>query len=100
MIEGHGDDRYRYGDIRADFSSNIPGGIDNGPLREHLAAHLAGIDRYPEPEPYTLERELAEHTGVAPVCVMATAGATEAIYLTAHLLAGGRSAIVEPTFSE
>ena len=32
MIEGHGDDRYRYGDIRADFSSNVPAGIDHRAL--------------------------------------------------------------------
>jgi threonine-phosphate decarboxylase len=100
MIRGHGDDRYRYGDIRVDFSSNIPGGIDHTALREHLALHLADIGRYPEPEPYTLERELAAALGLDPAQVIATNGATEAIYLTAHLLAGSRTAIVEPTFAE
>jgi threonine-phosphate decarboxylase len=88
MISGHGDDRYRYGGgIRADFSSNVPGGIDHSALFAHLASRLGLIARYPEPEPYTLERELAEAHGLAPENVMATNGATEAIYLTAHLLA-------------
>lgn len=102
MIEGHGDDRYKYGHIRADFSSNVPAGIDHTALRVHLAAHLTDIGRYPEPEPYTLERELAAHLGLDPAQVVATNGATEAIYLAAHLMArqGGRSAIVEPTFAE
>ena len=102
MIEGHGDDRYRYGDIaiRADFSSNIPDGIDHTALRKHLSAHLADISRYPEPEPYTLERELAASMGLEPGEVIATNGATEAIYLIAHLLAGNHTAIVEPTFAE
>jgi threonine-phosphate decarboxylase len=102
MIEGHGDDRYKYGPIRADFSSNVPEGIDHRALLEHLAAHLADISRYPEPEPYTLEKELAEHAGLAPAQVMVTNGATEAIYLAAHFLAkrGGCAAITEPTFAE
>ncbi|MDR2912974.1 MAG: aminotransferase class I/II-fold pyridoxal phosphate-dependent enzyme [Alistipes sp.] len=118
MIEGHGDDRYKYGDIRADFSSNIPSseggeGGERAALREHLSARLDLIERYPEPEPYTLERELAAAAGLEPTEVMATNGATEAIYLVAHLLgcegfvgagfgrAGeGRAAIVEPTFAE
>jgi len=86
MIRGHGDDRYVYGEIRADFSSNVPGGIDHSALFAHLAARLPLVGRYPEPEPYTLERELAERHGLAPENVIVTNGATEAIYLTAHLL--------------
>jgi threonine-phosphate decarboxylase len=102
MIEGHGDDRYKYGDIQADFSSNVPSGIDHSALGEHLAEHLSLIGRYPEPEPYTLEGELAAHHAIESAQVIATNGATEAIYLTAHFLArrGGSTAIVEPTFAE
>jgi len=100
MIEGHGDDRYKYGGIRADFSSNVPGGIDHAPLRRWLAARLSAIGHYPEPEPYTLERELAARHGIEAESLLATNGATEAIYLTAHLLAGSRTAVVEPTFAE
>jgi threonine-phosphate decarboxylase len=103
MIEGHGDDRYRYGDIRADFSSNIPGGIDHTALREHLAAHLSLVEHYPEPEPRTLEAVLAASLGLSPAEVVVTNGATEAIYLTAHLLSGGAAtvaAVTEPAFAE
>ena len=107
MIEGHGDDRHRYGGgaaIRADFSSNVPGGIDHSALRARLAERLSVIEHYPEPEPLTLEGELAYSVGLSPREVVATNGATEAIYLTAHLLAGdgrgGGAAIVEPTFAE
>lgn len=102
MIEGHGDDRYKYGHIRVDFSSNIPGGIDHSALRTYLAARLADISHYPEPEPYTLERELAQVLGLSSEEVIVTNGATEAIYLAAHLLSqqGGRTAVVEPTFAE
>jgi threonine-phosphate decarboxylase len=111
MIEGHGDDRYKYGGgavIRADFSSNIPGGIDHGALRAHLASRLSVIEHYPEPEPLTLERKLAATVGLSPHDVVVTNGATEAIYLAAHLLTDGAvgsatrgpAAIVEPTFAE
>ncbi len=119
MIEGHGDDRHKYGGgaaIRADFSSNVPGGIDHSALRAHLAARLSVIEHYPEPEPLTLEGELAQRHGLSPRQVVVTNGATEAIYLAAHLLAGsagaggstgvtgsaagGPAAIVEPTFAE
>jgi len=100
MIRGHGDDRYRYGRIRADFSSNVPGGVELQGLRGHLAARLELIGRYPEPEPYSLMRELAARHGLREGEVMVTNGATEAIYLAAHLTAGARSAVAEPAFAE
>ncbi len=100
MIEGHGDDRHNYGPISADFSSNVPGGIDHSGLYAALAERLASIEHYPEPEPYRLEAALARRLGVDPRTVIVTNGATEAIYLTAHLFAGAQSGIVEPTFAE
>ena len=100
MIEGHGDDRYRYGEIRADFSSNVPAGVDHRGLFAFLRERLAVVEHYPEPEPFTLERALAERHAVAPESVLATNGATEAIYLAAHLAAGATTEIVQPTFAE
>lgn len=101
MIAGHGDDRYQYGvRIRADFSSNVPAGVDHRGLHAFLRERLSVIGRYPEPEPYTLERELAERHAVDSASVLVTNGATEAIYLIAHLRAGVRSEIVQPTFAE
>ncbi len=100
MIEGHGDDRHNYGPIGADFSSNVPGGIDHSGLYATLSERLASIEHYPEPEPYRLEAALARQLGVDPRTVIATNGATEAIYLAAHLFAGAQSGIVEPTFAE
>lgn len=100
MIEGHGDDRHNYGPISADFSSNVPGGIDHSGLYRALAQRLALIEHYPEPEPYRLEAALARQLGIDPRAVLVTNGATEAIYLAAHLFAGARSGIVEPTFAE
>ena len=101
MINGHGDDAFRYGrPIVANFSSNVYGHVDLTPLKAHLRERLDAIGHYPEPEPYTLERALAARHGIAPEEVCVTAGATEAIYLTAHAFAGTHATILTPTFSE
>lgn len=101
MIYGHGDDLYQYGDqVKMNFSSNVFAHVDLTPLKLHLAATLGVIESYPEPEPLTLERLLAEKLGLQPQQVMVTAGATEAIYLIAQLYRGWASVIPQPTFSE
>ena len=101
MIQGHGDDAYRFErPIRANFSSNVYAHVDLEPLKAHLRASLESIGRYPEPEPYTLEARLAERLGVPAATLCVTSGATEAIYLTAQAFVGARSAILQPTFSE
>ncbi|WP_455674086.1 threonine-phosphate decarboxylase [Phocaeicola sp.] len=101
MIDGHGDDAYKYGQkITINFSSNVYNHVDHSGLREHLYQQMEGIRTYPEPEPYTLERALAQrlHLSAKEVCV--TNGATEAIYLIAQTFRGMNSAILMPTFSE
>lgn len=101
MIEGHGDDAYKFGrPITADFSSNVCCGVDLSPLKRRLCQRLDCIGHYPEPEPFTLEARLAHyhHLPIGSVCV--TNGATEAIYLIAQTFRGTNSAIVQPTFSE
>jgi len=101
MIVGHGDDLWRFGrPIVANFSSNVFGGVDLTPLKEHLAGRMEAISHYPEPEPYTLEKALSAQHGIAPECVCATNGATEAIYLIAQAWRGEHSSILQPTFSE
>lgn len=101
MIQGHGDDVWRFDrPIRANFSSNVYGHVDLEGLKEHLSRRMEVIGRYPEPEPYTLERVLAGRLGVDPAEVCVTNGATEAIYLIAHAFADRPSTILHPTFSE
>lgn len=101
MIGGHGDDLYKYEGIKANFSSNVYCDTDNEELIQHLARVVAEkAASYPEPEPYSLQAELAQSHGVSPDCVLVTNGATEAIYLVAHTLAGQPVSISEPTFSE
>lgn len=101
MIEGHGDDSYKFErPITANFSSNVYNRVDLSGLQAHLCSCISGISSYPEPEPYTLEGRLAEkyHLTAASVCV--TNGATEAIYLIAQTFRGTNTAIFQPTFSE
>ena len=101
MIEGHGDDSYRYArPIVSDFSSNVYGQIDLTPLKEHLCRRMDSIGHYPEPEPYTLEARLAAQLRLPAGSLCVTNGATEAIYLIAQTFRGTRSVILQPTFSE
>lgn len=100
MIDGHGDDIHRYGGIRINFSSNVYNGFSHDGLKAWLAKTMDGIVSYPEPEPLTAERAVAEAVGVMPGEVMLTNGATEAIYLIAQATAGSATAIVTPTFAE
>lgn len=101
MIQGHGDDAYRFArTIRANFSSNVYGHVDLEALKTHLRHQLDTIGHYPEPEPYTLEAALASHHDIDPAAVCVTNGATEAIYLIAHAFQNSHSTILQPTFSE
>lgn len=99
MIEGHGDDAYRYGDIKSDFSSNICAHGNHQALMNHLMAHPELISHYPEPEAWSLETVIAERYGLQPQQVIVTSGATEAIYLIAQTFRM-QSEIPSPTFSE
>lgn len=101
MIEGHGDDIYRYGDkVKYNFSSNICVVDDHTHIMGHISRDIRVLGSYPEPYPASLESALAAKFGVAPENVIVTNGATEAIYLIAHSLAHAVSAILSPAFSE
>ena len=51
MIDGHGDDAYKYGQkIRINFSSNVYNHVNHNGLREHLYHRMESIQSYPEPE--------------------------------------------------
>lgn len=101
MIEGHGDDLFRYkGRIRYNFSSNIYQGMDHAALFNHLSERMEIIGSYPEPEPRSLEEKLAEALGIDRDNVYVAGGATEIIYHIAALNSGKRSAILSATFAE
>ena len=101
MIEGHGDDIFKYEGIRLNFSSNIYPKADITPLTEFLKEHLGSIKNYPEPSAASLEAAIASKLNISPENVLATAGATEAIYLIAHTLQSWQTFNVKyPAFSE
>lgn len=101
MIDGHGDDLFRYRNkIKINFSTNIPQNVDHSGLIAHLAEFSDIISSYPEPEPRSVEEKLAGTLGLAADNIMVTNGATEAIYLIAQTYSGCRSSIIIPTFRE
>ena len=100
MIEGHGDDAYKYKAIKINFSSNVYNHVDHSGLHQHLFQQMESIRTYPEPEPYSLEKVLAERFHLLSEEVCVTNGATEAIYLIAQTFRNQISAILMPTFSE
>ncbi|MEG0518529.1 MAG: aminotransferase class I/II-fold pyridoxal phosphate-dependent enzyme [Bacteroidales bacterium] len=101
MIQGHGDDLYKYKrGIVANFSSNVYNAVDLSGLKRRLTEQMNLISSYPEPAPYTLEELLAQDFGCSPNHVCVTNGATEGIYLIAQTFREVKSAIFVPTFSE
>lgn len=101
MIDGHGDDLYRYsGKIHINFSTNIPQNVCHDRLLEHLHECGAVFRNYPEPEPKSIEQHLASIYDLPQESIIVTNGATEAIYLLAHFFEGKKSAIIVPTFRE
>ena len=101
MIEGHGDDIYRYDDlVKMNFSSNVYQHTDLTALKQHLKDSFDLISNYPEPQPRSLERLIALKEGISPEAVLVTNGATEAIYLIAQHFHGSASVIPQPTFNE
>jgi threonine-phosphate decarboxylase len=80
-----------------DFSSNV------NVLAPAVAAAdwerwMTEIGRYPEPA--DLKEQLGSFYDVRPEHLLPTAGAIEALYLSARLFAGCKVAIVEPSFSD
>ncbi|MDE6696047.1 MAG: aminotransferase class I/II-fold pyridoxal phosphate-dependent enzyme [Muribaculaceae bacterium] len=101
MIDGHGDDIFRYGNrVKVNFSTNIHQGVDHSGLMSHLASCPELLSNYPEPEPVSVEKKLSETYGIPVDNIIVTNGATDAIYLIARKMQGAMSAVVVPTFRE
>ena len=101
MIEGHGDDLYRYDNIKMNFSSNIYNGTDLSTLNAYLCTRMDVMRSYPEPSAASLEELIAEDCGISPDEVMVTSGAVDAIYLIAQAYRHeGTCHVLQPTFRE
>ena len=101
MIEGHGDDLYRYNNIKMNFSSNIYAGTDLSALESYLCSRMDVVRSYPEPSAASLEQMIAQDSGISPDEVLVTSGAVDAIYLIAQTYRHeGTCHIMQPTFRE
>ena len=101
MIEGHGDDLYRYDNILMNFSSNIYNGTDLSALKDYLGSRLDVMRSYPEPSAASLEQMIARECGISPDEVLVTSGAVDAIYLIAQAYRHeGTCHVMQPTFRE
>ena len=101
MIEGHGDDLYRYNNIKMNFSSNIYAGTDLSALESYLCSRMDVIRSYPEPLAASLEQMIARECGISPDEVLVTSGAVDAIYLIAQTYRHEDTyRIMQPTFRE
>jgi threonine-phosphate decarboxylase len=101
MIEGHGDDLYRYENIKMNFSSNIYAGTDLSALENYLCSRMDVVRSYPEPSAASLELMIARECGISPDEVLVTSGAVDAIYLIAQVYRNeGTCRVMQPTFRE
>lgn len=101
MLQGHGDDGYRYGKkIIADFSTNVWYGGEPTGLKEYVFEKWADVNRYPEVLAESLREKIASHHQMPPGQVLVCSGTTESIYLIAQLFSGKRTTVVTPSFAE
>ena len=54
MINGHGDDVYRYNEVKINFSSNVYGHFSHIDLFSYLSSQLYKVSHYPEAAPITV----------------------------------------------
>jgi threonine-phosphate decarboxylase len=101
MIEGHGNDLYRYGDkVKSDFSSNVAARRVPEALLAFIATQLEAIATYPEPDSETLRNALGNRLQVDASQVFVTNGSVEAFYTIAAAFRQSRSLVLIPSFAE
>lgn len=101
MLQGHGDDAYRYKqEIEIDFSTNVWYGSEPAGLQEHLFAQWRVINKYPEVQAESLTRKISRHHNLPASHVLITNGTTESIYLIAQAYGNGTTTIAIPAFAE
>jgi len=101
MLQGHGDDGYKYkNQIIADFSTNVWYGGEPKGMKEYVFGKWNNVNRYPEVMAESLREKIAIHHHLSADQVLVNNGSTESIYLIAQLFAGKRTTILTPAFSE
>lgn len=101
MIEGHGNDLYRYGDkIRSDFSSNVAGRCVPDILLDFISSQLDSLATYPEPDSVSLRTLLGDRFALSENQVFVTNGSVDAFYTVAAAFRNCQSLIFTPSFAE
>ncbi len=101
MLHGHGDDIYSQNTaIKANFSSNVPDTPNMEVLQKFWEQKLDMLTSYPEVNAESFVAMLANKYALKTSQIIATHGATEAIYLMAQAFTGKSSTIFQPTFAE
>ncbi|WP_207513939.1 pyridoxal phosphate-dependent aminotransferase [Longitalea luteola] len=101
MLQGHGDDAYRYKrPIIADFSTNVWYGGEPAGLKQHIVDRWPVLNRYPEVVAESLARKIGRHHHLPASQVLITNGTTESIYLIAQAYGTSKTTITIPAFSE
>ena len=101
MINGHGDDTYKYPEkVKHNFSSNVfYKGCNKGLLNE-IKDKVFTIENYPSPAANELNKAAANYFNVSESQFLFGNGATELFYLIGQLYSGKTATIIGPTFSE
>jgi len=101
MLQGHGDDAYRYKQkIVTDFSTNVWYGREPAGLQEHIFANWHVINKYPEVLAESLAQKISRHHALNASQIIITNGTTESIYLIAQAYGKSKTTIAIPAFAE
>lgn len=101
MIDGHGNDIYKYKDkVLVDFSSNVLQSVHTAEIIECVRKNATCVTNYPEPDAESLRASIAEFHSVNENNVLVTNGSAEAFYMLAQCFTGMKSLIYTPAFSE
>lgn len=100
MIQGHGNDLYKYKNITADFSSNVWHEGPSAELIKHIQNNVASIGNYPEPDAQSFANKAASFFKLDNGNCIATNGSVEGFYMIAQALKQQNSTIVTPAFAE
>jgi threonine-phosphate decarboxylase len=101
MLQGHGDDSYRYNQkIVANFSTNVWYGGEPAGLKEHIFQQWHVLNKYPEVQAESLAFKISGHHQLPASNILITNGTAESIYLIAQAYAGAATTIIIPAFAE
>jgi threonine-phosphate decarboxylase len=100
VMDGHGGNIYRYNRMVLDFSANInPLGVPES-FKQALRERTEAFALYPDPDYWTLKRQVAAYLKVDPEWVAVGNGAVDLIYRAIRAAARDRVYGLAPTFSE